>query len=433
MEMILPDTIRGWEDVDLENATLDDFRPLYAILQAMEERAVAAGRYYWGDFDYIDHSPTIVTGYQNPPSIWFLHRRIAQEIYDLAEQFINPEPALRFEINHGQDFPQKYTRFDIANSDHPCAVLPIQGSTADTPGALAHYRRFLADAKYWLGQFRYVYALDLGATRRIKSSGSSIVGDGSLEADFAANIQILSRVGRFSNGAEIYEAERYQNGFIRVYYDNDDEVVETDESGSESASASEISGIWVGNRCPISADVFGLWGFGRPFLNETLSHPGTFEEYELRGAQLDYRKTGEGRWGSTSKPTIELRTTGDRFTETRWTYSPDGTQSKTTTREGGSGSAGGWMLYDETTKKEYVGDGWDHAVDSRTEFGTVEGGENLVLVPEKSTIDLPPSPQDAKPGASGKPWRTREWTSVKYVGPITLHVVLDYGPHYRFP
>ena len=164
MEMILPGTINGWEDVDLENATLDDFRPLYAILQALEERAVAAGRYYWADFDHIDHFPTITTGYQNPPTIWFLHRRISQTIYEMAEQFINPEPALRFEINHGHDFPVRFTAFDIANSDHPCAALPVQGSSAATPGALATYRRFLADAKYWLGQFRYVYALDLGAT-----------------------------------------------------------------------------------------------------------------------------------------------------------------------------------------------------------------------------------------------------------------------------
>ena len=436
MEMILPDTIQGWGGVDLENATLDDFRPLHAIMRALEERGVAVGEgsYYWGDYNHIDTFPHVTTGYQNAPTIWFLHRRIAQEIYDLAEHFINPEPALSFGINHGQDFPQNFTRFDVANSDHPCAVLPIQGSTADTPGALAAYRRFLADVKFWLGRFRYVYARRLGATRRVSSSGSAWNGQGSLAADFAANMEIRDYRGRFGNGSEIYEAERSQSGNVWVYYDNDDQVVETEEREWESASASEFSGVWVGNRCPIPADVIGLWGYNGAFLNETLSHPGFYEEYEKRGAEREYRVRAEGLWRSNSQPTRETKRQGEVFVETRWTYSPEGTQSKTTEREWGvTPPDPGWMLYDETRRKEYAGEGWDHAADSRTDFGTVEGGGNLILLPEKSSIDLPPAPEDLKPGGAGKPWRERDWGSQKYVGPITLHVVLDYGPHYRFP
>lgn len=435
MEMILPGSITGWPDVDLENAALDDFRPLYAILAGIMERYAVAGRGWWGDFNFIDRSTygESVSGYQNTPTIKFLHQRIARAIYELAESFVNPEPALSFGINHGQDFPQKFTRFDIANSEHPLARLPFQGSTAATPEALALYRRFLADAKFWLGKFRYVYARNVGAKKRMESDGRYWTDENALAGDFASNIS-SSAVRRFRNGDSVYRSERSYSGRRIIHYDNDGNPYEVIETEQGEAEASETSGVWVGNPAPIPAEVFVLWGYGDVLADETQGHPGYSEAYSKRGAEVEEWKNVFGIWDAEERPVLEVKVEHDKTIRTRWEYSPDGTQSKTTVDESPAPTPGsGWGVTDSHERKDYLGEGWTYAVDARTDFGTVQGGENLLLLPEKNTLDLPAAPEKNAPDGSGSPWQERSWGRTNYVGPIMLHAVLDYGPHYKFP
>lgn len=436
MEMMGPDEITGWESVDFANAQLDDFRPLYAVLAALEERAMVVGATWWSDIDFIYSYNRVASGYQNVPTIEFLHRRIAYLIYEMIEKFVNLEPAVPYETNHYQDFPVYYTEFDIANSEHPIAVLPWQGSTANTPGALQTYRRFLEDAKFWLGKMRYVYAREIGATKRLKSSGSYWHGwDGSLEEDFRENIEEI-RVGRFSNGAEVYGdwAGGTYSGELRVYYENDGRTVSsTETSESESARGMEYSGVWVGNKCPIPADVIVFWGFGYPFMNETQDHPGTYEEVSKAGCEIVDQKHAEGLWGSTSKVVLDRKTEDGMTRERKWTYSPDGTQSKETSREWQETTPSGLYLWEHTTERIYTGEGWTYAVDERTDFGQVEGGGSLLILPEKSTLELPPRPNTSPPQGGGFPYREKSVNRELNVGPITMNVVLDYGPYYKFP
>lgn len=433
MEMIRSDTLSGWEDVDLANAQIDDFRPIYALLVAIREREAACGGNGWWDYgdEFVLYGGT---GYLNFPTVFFL-RRITEAIHWLAPHFINLEPAVPYVTNHYQDFPVCFSSFDIEASEHPLQLLPMQGATAATPGALECYRRFLADAKFWLGRFRYVYAKRTGATKRFTSSASYWHGaEGSLEENFRENIT-QARIGRFSNGAAVYgdwDGGTYR-GELRVYYENDGRTVaRTELLQTEGARAEEISGVWVANESPIPADLFVFWGFGYPFGNETLSHPGTYSEHEKIGCEVLEDEHAEGDWGGTPKVVLDQGIRGDKVVERKWTYSPDGTQSKETTREWSAPTPSGEYLWDDSVEKVYTGTGWIHAIDTRTDFGELAGGESMAILPEKTTIDLPPRPSTAPP-SGGYPLNEKTVSRSHNVGPITFHAVLDYGPHYRFP
>ena len=427
--MIRQDSVSGWDDVDLEHAGLDDFRPLYAICSALSERLAAA------DGSRFDPARwhTGAEGYLSAPKIRFL-RAIAETIHEVAGKFVNLDPAVPYETNHYQDFPIRFSSFDVSNSDHPMAELPAPGSTAATPGALAAYRRFLADARHWLGRLRYVYADVLGVTKSTESETSS-VPPGDLAGDFRSEIRQRAAGPSFRNGGAVYRGHREYRKRLTVFYDSHDAGVVTDSETRVwcMASASESSGVWVANPRPIPANLIVFWGYAGEPGGETLLHPGTYGEWTKTGAEVSYRESAEGFWGATGNPVVSTVSSGGVAVRTKWTYSPDGTQSKTETSTLSLPSETGRHVEESDLARAYSKDGWIHAADERTEFGVLRGGESVAVLPEKASLDLPPDPGSVESPAAAFPLSTFNGVRERFVGPIALHAVLDYGPHYKFP
>lgn len=403
--------VLDWDESLATSAQFDDARPLQYIINAIFER----------DDNLIYDDESYVVGRR--PTINRL-RWIVDWVYDHAGSFVDMDAD--YSTDSFASFPQFYTVEKIAESDHPMLVFPPIGSTSATPGALDAYRNLIVDVLYWLRKFRY--RVPSRILRTARTTGEWI--------DYEdPSVKTVKNEKEILGAVVIYEASSSIAKTSSRYTDIDGKEY-VDETESSVKSATEISGIWVRNDRPINADTILVWAYtgsvyGLSGLNgsDLLGHTGEWNEVRTLSDRDRYASSGYAMFGTRKCVTVDGRMDGDEYVLESREYSPDGTEyvssiSRTATSAGVSAERAETRM--KTASAEYGG--LSVGVDPAKILCPASGC--VCIVPEKTSIQEPPSISADLPGESGYDYRSVA-SDIEY-GPISLSPVFDYGPYYRY-